>query len=305
MNFRPVTPSDYPELTRFFEHQTHRICVYSLPSLLVWYNDLYQPFAAADGDSLYIGAEYTVKKQDRHLILPVSPDRDFSPEELSRLARSLGFCSYWFVPEHYIDSRGRSDVEAYFTIKAQPQFDDYIYLTEDLALLKGNRYAKKRNLIRQFHRHYLSKGRVQTETITPDNAAECLVFLEQWCESRDCDIKQDEDLTCEKQAVTHMMEHIDRFPVHSRLVRIDGQVSAFAVTARLTDDMAVMHFEKAYTHIRGLYQFLDNQCAKDLVGRYRYLNKESDMNLPGLAKSKQSYHPVEKVKSFELIVRQD
>ncbi len=57
-------------------------------------------------------------------------------------------------------------------------------------------------------------------------------------------------------------------------------------------------FEKADADIEGIYQFLDNECAKRLFSGYRFINKESDMGKPGLTKSKQSYHPVEIIKSY-------
>jgi len=64
-----------------------------------------------------------------------------------------------------------------------------------------------------------------------------------------------------------------------------------------------MNFEKALPHIRGLYQYLDNECAKTLFPGYRYINKESDMSLPNLARMKRSYHPVLRVKSYKLTLR--
>jgi hypothetical protein len=49
-----------------------------------------------------------------------------------------------------------------------------------------------------------------------------------------------------------------------------------------------------------LYQFLDNELAKSLPPRYTFINKESDLEKPGLAKTKESYYPVRKVKSYIL-----
>lgn len=67
--------------------------------------------------------------------------------------------------------------------------------------------------------------------------------------------------------------------------------------------MATLNFEKAFSGIKGLYQYLDNECAKKLFKGFRYINKESDMNLPNLAEAKQSYHPLFRVKSFSLTLR--
>ncbi len=87
------------------------------------------------------------------------------------------------------------------------------------------------------------------------------------------------------------------------LVRIDGAVEAFAIASGLTAEIGVLSFEKARSEIKGLYQFLDNECARRLFSAFSFINKESDMGLPGLAQSKNSYHPIEKIKSFRLTVK--
>jgi hypothetical protein len=73
--------------------------------------------------------------------------------------------------------------------------------------------------------------------------------------------------------------------------------------SHLTPDMGVLNFEKAYPYIKGLYQFLDNECAKELFHGYVFMNKESDMALATLAQSKKSYHPIEMLKSYSLTIK--
>ncbi len=296
-------PSDYPQLKRFFEAQKYPLCVYSLSSLLVWSSRIYEPCGLVMADETFVaGVEFTATHAEkRHLILPLSPVKDHSPEELLDIAAKLGFKSYWFVPEVYMERFGKARVEALFQTEEQPEFEDYVYLQEDLAELKGNRYSKKRNLISQFNREYA--GRVKTEAVSESLAPECIDFLEKWCKERDCDKEESGDLSCEKQAVINALKHIDRIGMKGLLVRIDGRVSAFAMVSRLNPDTGVLHFEKAFAHIKGLYQFLDNLCAGQLLADVKYINKESDMGEPGLAKTKKSYHPVMMIRSYKLTVR--
>ncbi len=288
MKLEQIRPQDYPGLKRFFEKQAYRLCVYSLPSLLSWNNSVYQPYVAISDDVLMIAAEYDEAHQkDRHLILPVSPSRQFAPDELADIAKKLGYTAYWFVPEDYIHQFGEEQIGCFFDVSEQIGFADYIYRKEDLAELKGNKYSKKRNLIHQFDKEYVQTNRIKTEPITPSLASECLNFLDEWCEERDCSEKQD-DLACEKQAAANMIRHIGEFDVKGLATRIDGKIGAFGIASRLTEEIGVLHFDL---------------CAKQLFNGYAYINKESDMNVPGLMQAKKSYHPAMMVKSYTMTLR--
>jgi hypothetical protein len=67
--------------------------------------------------------------------------------------------------------------------------------------------------------------------------------------------------------------------------------------------MKILNVEKADAHVRGLYQFLDQECARHLFGGVEFINKESDMGVPGLASSKKSYDPVKLIRSYEMSLR--
>lgn len=303
MTLKPITPADYPRLKPFFRRQQYRLCEYSLPLVIVWHNAEYQPYGAIEGESLIIGAEFSVQKENRHLILPVSPSKEHAPEDLKDLAEKFGFESFWFVPEDYIKAYGKKRIGAFFTIEEQPGYNDYVYRTEDLITLKGNKYSKKRNLIHQFEKNYLSSGQVEIEPMTLAAASECIDFLEKWCLQTKCEVDQLLDLACEKQAAINAINHIDTLGISGILLRLEGKVCAFGISSQLTENMGVLHFEKADVNIKGLYQYFDSQCAGRLLSRYEYTNKESDMNIPGLAKAKKSYHPAMIVQSYLLTLK--
>lgn len=303
MNFKQIVPTDYPYYKKYFVNQKYRLCAYSLSSIIAWTNKSYMPLAAEIDGAMVLGCEFVKDTANRHMILPISPERDFSPEELKDLAVEAGFDTFWFVPEAYIDQYGMDRVAACFNVRNHGAYDDYVYLKEDLAELKGNRYSKKRNLIRQFLREYDTDNRIVIEPMAPAFADECIDFLEQWCRERDCDADVESDLACEKAACINTLNHLDDFEVNGLLLRIDGKVSAFGVAAHLTDDMASLQYEKAFSHVKGLYQYFDKACAGQLFDGYTYINKESDMGIPGLAKAKKSYHPVMSVKSYKLILK--
>jgi hypothetical protein len=300
MNLMQLEVTDYQKLSIFFENQQYRLCDYSLLSLIVWSNQRLKTFYFIEDNTLIICNKSNSSPKDNHLILPISPAAEITPEYLFNLARKLGFVSYWSVPGDYLLKYDSHEIESFFKVTEQTEFDDYIYLTEDLAHLKGNKFTRQRNLIHQFSKTYLDRVKVDVELINRDNAEECLNFLNEWCDMRKCDMEHDEGLACEKMAAVKTLNNIDALEVKGILIRINGKVSAFGISSRLTDEIGVLNFEKAYPNIKGLYQFLDNECAKRLFAGYKYINKESDMKLPKLAQSKKSYNPVMKIKSYRL-----
>ncbi len=299
-----MVPSDFAAYTPYFNAQQYTLCGYALSSIIAWSNEEYQPFGAVVDDALIVAAEFATERENRHLILPISLKREYGPGELFDLAGELGYQTFWFVPESYIERHGNEELSRYFSIVPHEAYDDYVFRTEDLAFLKGNKYSKKRNLINQFEREFDAAGRVWVEKMGPAVVDECLEFLEQWCEERDgCDGAVNTDLACEKQAAITTIQNLEQMELKGILVRLDGVVSAFGISSALTQDMATLQYEKAFSNIKGLYQYLDRECARRLFEGFTYINKESDMGIPGIAKSKRSYYPAMMVKAYKLVVK--
>ena len=303
MNFKPVSVSDYAILKPFFSGRPYHLSAYSPASIIAWsYKTFKADYAIEDGE-LFIAGQTEDHPENRHLILPLSQETSYTPSGLRDVARRAGFDRYWYAPGDYLETLDRSELEALFVLEEQREFEDYVYLTEDLIHLKGNRFSKKRNLIHQFSREYLRKDRVKVEEILPGNVEECLQFLEIWCEQHDCDADQESNLACEKNAVITTLKNMARLESKGIRIRVDGRVSAFGIGSRLSGTTATLNFEKADSGIKGLYQFLDNECARRLFSGFLYINKESDMNIPNLAESKQSYNPILRIKSYALTLR--
>ncbi|MEJ2642784.1 MAG: phosphatidylglycerol lysyltransferase domain-containing protein [Desulfosarcinaceae bacterium] len=304
MELKRITPRDFAVYKPYFLDQRYRLCDYALASIIAWQNQYYHPRVGVWDGFLVVGAEFTQAPNKRHLMMPIGPQQaELPPEALAALAREAGYRRIWFVPRCYLDTHGEDAVAASFKIRREPELDDYIYRREDLAELAGGKYAKKRNLIRQFTRSHVETGRVSVGPITKDDVADCIDYLDIWCASRVCDAQMEEDLACERDAAINTLENLDLLEVKGLHLRIDGRVKAFGVAARLTDDMATLQYEKADAEIKGLYQYFDQQCARQLFNGYTYINKESDLGIAGLAKSKRSYYPVKMIKAYRLALK--
>lgn len=301
--FAPLTPDDYFRLLPYFDPQVHRLCYYSLSAFICWRHHVSHPVWAIHDDMLLIGMRHARNVQDDYLYLPLAKGRVFPPEVLRDLAREHGFARYRFVPGDFVETLDAEALDHCFDCIDDPDLADYLYNSEDLAHLKGNRYSKKRNLINQFLKSHVDKGQVTVLPMTAEDTPECLDFLWSWSHTRQIDPTAEDWGAMEMKAAANAIKTIDMLGYSGLILRIDGTIKAFGICSTLTDELAGFHFEKADPDIKGLYQYFDQQCARRLLAGRPLVNKECDMGEPGLRQSKRSYHPVAFVQAFELRVK--
>lgn len=297
MNFKPLLVQNYKEIKVFFENHKSDLCVYSPASIIVWNNYVSTPNFLIENDILYISNIFADESSKDHLIMPLSKSGDILPYSLYETAQKLGFNKYWFIPEYYVEEN--RDIEKYFEIEEQKDYEDYIYDSMDLASLKGKKYSKKRNLINQFKKDYVDNGRILVEDLNDQNFKETLTFLEEWFDEKDFD-KDDDDFKTEKMAAESALENYKELELDSLVLKIDGKVAGYTQGTAINKKTWVLHFEKASASIKGLYQFLDRETARRVYEKYKFINKESDMGVEGIAHSKRSYYPLKRYKSFIL-----
>ncbi len=300
--FELLEPKHYPVLEPFFKDQPFSLSTFCLSSVFAWRDeDDFSTYFAIRDDVLWLMAQKPEKPEERYMALPL-PAFVFGPGQLASLMKVLGFDHLDFVPQKYLQHFGHNDVTAHFTVVEQPIFKDYIYRTEDLARLEGRKYAKKRNLLKQFEREYVETNRCAAEVIGAATS-EHVAFIEKWCEQNGCE-ETDSLLACDRRSAIDQLQNFDTYDLSGLTLRIDGHIAGLAIASRLTGEMGVLTVEKALSEHKGLYQYLDREAARELfLGTYAYINKESDMGVPGLAQSKRSYYPVRREACFKLTVR--
>ena len=169
---------------------------------------------------------------------------------------------------------------------------DYLYLREELALLPGARFHKKKNLIAYFAaRHGYSVDFFQDHHIDG-----CLELLAYW-ESQQ-PVTGGESLRLELAAAAEGVTCAGVLGLEGVVVTVEERIAAFALGERLNADTAVCHFEKADPFMEGLYQLVNREFCKMLFNGCRYVNREQDLGSAGLRSAKLSYHPCELVEKF-------
>jgi len=171
---------------------------------------------------------------------------------------------------------------------------EYVYNSSDLAILPGSHYAKIRNRLNKFKRN----NSYDVESISEENINEVKKFLNRWCLWKDCE--SDPLLEHEKKAVIYSMGHFSELELSGIIIRINGEVEAMAVYEQMNLDTAVIHYEKASPDYAEIYKVINNETAKILHKEFRFINRESDLDIPGLRKAKMSYHPHHMVEVFHI-----
>jgi hypothetical protein len=162
---------------------------------------------------------------------------------------------------------------------------DYVYNAEDLLNLAGKKYHSKRNHIARFK----ELGEWSFEDISNENLAQCKKMSDEWCIMNEC--SEDNALKAEACAVREAFNNYNELGFTGGLLKLDGRIIAFSIGERLGRNNFVVHIEKAFFNINGAYTMINQQFAQHFYNGFTYVNREEDMGLAGLRKSKSSYYP--------------
>ncbi|MDD2271441.1 MAG: phosphatidylglycerol lysyltransferase domain-containing protein [Desulfuromonadaceae bacterium] len=169
---------------------------------------------------------------------------------------------------------------------------DYLYLREELAMLPGSRFHKKKNRVSYFtNRHEYTVSRFSREHIDG-----CLNVLNKWLDSSMDGAGS--SLSMEMEAASEALKSSEALGLEGVVVIVNSSVAAFALGERLNRDTAVCHFEKADPFMEGLNQMVNREFARMLFQECTYVNREQDLGDMGLRSAKLSYHPVELIKKY-------
>jgi uncharacterized protein len=223
--------------------------------------------------------------------LPIGERNSSLLKEVLDLARKEG----GLRPIAAVEEAGKNWVESIhpkLKFTADRDFFDYVYLARDLAELPGQGYMTQRNKLNKFRKRY----DYSVEPVSQENIEEVDRFLKRWCIWRDC--SSNPMLEAERTAIMFCMEHFFELELSGIVVCIGGEIQALSVYEGIGNDTAAVHFEKAMPDFDGIYPAVNNEAAKILTKDYKFINRESDLGIPGLRTAKERLHPDHMVKIY-------
>lgn len=178
-------------------------------------------------------------------------------------------------------------------------YADYVYDAEKMRTFSGKKYHGKKNHLNAFKRQY--EDRYRFEFLTKKNMKEILDFLEDWKQYKK-DAEEQEFIDCEAIGIKYILENEEVFDYKIGGVYIDDKLEAFTIGNYCSkEDMVYIPVEKANPNIRGLYPYICSQFLIEAFPNAGKVNREDDMGLEGLRKSKLSYNPIYMVEKYTII----
>ncbi len=279
-DFRKIELSDKDWIKKLLAKSDFRGCEYSFANNLAWnrhyetkicrYKDfyisgsrkegLYFTFPAGEGDYKELFTElrkYAAESNSPLVISSVTPEKLPIFEE--------------YFPDEY-------------TVSSDPADYDYVYRAENLRELAGKKYHGKRNHLKRFYENNWSYN-VMTEA----DFDECIEFAVKTY--NDSNAYDNESSVGEQFAINTFFNYFNELELMGGVIRVDRKVEGFTIGSRINSDTMDTHIEKANSEINGAYTAVMNEFAKSASNDFTYINREEDLGIEGLRRSKRSYYP--------------
>ncbi len=282
-----LKPVDYTAkdiINHYLKPQTYITCEYSFTTLFMWqhyFNTCYytkENFLCLLG---YMDGKY-------FSMLPLIEGDDYScavkcAKEFFRSRNQK--VTYRGIPEDYLEVFKKHLDFPYEVTTSQDEYD-YIHDADTFKYYSGKALHKKKNNLNKFLRDY--EGRFEYRKLERKDYHMIYEFMEKWKSGK----VVDESLKNEVFGTKKLLCHAGDIDFSLAGVFIDGVLEGFTIGNLLNDDIMIVQVEKANPNIRGLYQYLSQQFVVNEFPDVKLINRQEDLGLPGLRKSKLSYRPV-------------
>ena len=293
LTFEPITAENILKTAEYFKYKISRTSDYTIGAMYMW-RDFYDTSFTIYNDMIL----FKVKFMNRtSFTLPVgggslAKTMDALKEYCRVNELPLWFCT---IPEEALkilidDFHG--------SIPCSPSRDwaDYLYHAEDLAGMAGRRYSGQRNHINKFKKLYPDYS---YQRITSENLPRVIDFLLDYSKNRGKEASLAQE---ELSRTLELMPYLEAFKLPGGFIEIAGVIAAIAV-GEVVNDTLYCHIEKANRDYEGSYQMIVKEFSSDMLSQgIKYINREEDVGDEGLRTSKLSYHPVQLLDKYCVIL---
>lgn len=173
---------------------------------------------------------------------------------------------------------------------------DYIYNTNELIELRGKKFHGKRNHISNF-----KKSDWEYKELTKELIDDCIEFSA--VAFNDKESYTSHSAVAEQFAINTFFSFYDELDLKGGVLYQNGKMVGFTFGEALNSDTFVIHVEKALGNVQGAYPTLFNEFIKANATQFKYINREDDVGVEGLRKSKLSYRPEFLLKKYVVTIK--
>ena len=176
-----------------------------------------------------------------------------------------------------------------FLIEEDRDNFDYIYDLKKMSILEGSVYKKLRGWINNLLKNY-PEIYVEELNINDDKMKQKILNLfEIWETNKNITREDSKD---ELTAINRLLKDNSYFNLTLLGVSYKNELLGFSISEGLSKQYSIMHFVKANTNYKGIFQFIYKETARILLKKgFTYLSREQDLGIPGLRQAKESWNP--------------
>ena len=294
--FKKITHEDMPLIWSFLQNEPGRTTDFSYGGILMWVDFFNYEYAIYD-DTLFIKGVVENDRNKPAFSLPIgklslSDSIPLLKEYCESKDIDLEFSA---VPEYALEEIKKLNPRY---IEELTDWADYLYNAEPLSTLKGKKMSKKRNHVNQFSAHYPDW---KYEPLTPENANKALQFMDIFDLEGDSSENAKAERELSRQLINKLKEG-DEF-LKGGILYVNDEVSAYTI-GDIKGDTLFVHVEKATRKFNGSYEMINMLFAKEQCEKnpdIKFINREDDAGDIGLRMAKESYHPTEMLKKYNIL----
>lgn len=176
-----------------------------------------------------------------------------------------------------------------------PFNDDYIYDRYMLQTLSGKKMQKRRNHYNAFIKENPNYVYRELDLVKDfDIILEC---LNKWEHEKN---NLSESMTSEVRGIMSLLSSNQMLDFKVGGIFINGKMESFIIGSKLLHSTLQIHVEKANKEIRGLYPAILKEFLEHSYPEEKYINREEDMGLDNLRKSKKALHPIKMIHKYRI-----
>jgi len=296
MIFKKLCLEDKKEIDKYIYPYKFLSCEYSFTSLYIWKD-------ACDIQYTLYKRALILKKRDfdgnYHFMQPLGYEAEDLKEIIEELKtyKEENNMKYLFkdLEESFIKELNiLFGDKNKFCIKEDRDNFDYLYEAKKLMTLSGKKLHSKKNHYNSFTKNYnYEVVEINDEKVINDVS----LAAEKWYEETE---ERDIKLFYELLAIKNIVNNMNLLNLNGVAVYVDGKLAAFSIGESLNEKLAVIHIEKGDKNINGIYSFIAKSLIDKCFSNADIINREQDLGIDGLRKSKMSYYPLRLEKKFIL-----